>query len=232
MPELKNLLTGLKRQYGAQQVPPAKGPYQLILWENACYLLPDERRAEVFERLRTEIGLAPEQILTAGKARLLPIATRGGMRPDTRVFRWQQIAQLTIDHFGGDLDSVLKLPYKDAKKALKLYPNIGDPAAEKILLYCGVKSDLPLESNGLRTLARYGFGREQKNYGATYKSVQEDIAGQLPSTAQAMLQAHLLLKLHGQTLCKRSAPLCPQCPVADTCALNLGGSSRKQSAPW
>jgi endonuclease III len=232
VPDLKDLLTRLKHRYGAPSLPPAKGPFELILWENACYLLPDQRRAEVFEALRDQVGLAPKKILDAPQTLLLPLAKRGGMRPETRVFRWREIARITLDQFDGDLDALLKLPYKDAKKALKQFPNIGDPAAEKILLYSGVAGDLPLESNGLRVLTRFGFGREQKNYGATYRSVQEAIAADLPRGSRALAQAHLLLREHGQTLCKRNGPNCEACPVTDTCAFSLAGSSRTPSARW
>src|SRR5438105_4599944 len=41
------LIARLKKHYGEPQLPPARGPFELILWENACYLLPDERRAVV-----------------------------------------------------------------------------------------------------------------------------------------------------------------------------------------
>jgi endonuclease III len=223
VPDLKHLLARLKRHYGSPAFPPAKGPFELILWENACYLLPDTRRAEVFEALRDQVGLTAEKILAATQTVLLPLAKRGGMRPETRVFRWREIARITLDQFGGDLNALLKLPYKDAKKALKQFPNIGDPAAEKILLFSGVTGELPLESNGLRVLTRFGFGHEQKNYGATYRSVQEAIAADLPRGSRALAQAHVLLREHGQTLCKRSGPDCDACPVADVCSFSLAG---------
>ncbi len=96
---------------------------------------------------------------------LLPLANRrGGMRPETRVFRWREIARITQTQFSGDLDSILAMPYTKAKKALKQFPTIGDPGAEKILFFCGVASGLPLESNGLRVLVRIGWGRLQKSY--------------------------------------------------------------------
>ena len=171
MADLKDLLARLKHHYGAPSaVPPAKGPFELILWENACYLLPDKRRQEVFEALRNQVGLSPASILGASQAVLLPLATRGGMRPETRVFRWREIARITQDQFKGDLGAILKLPYKEAKKALKQFPNIGDPAAEKILLFSGVTGELPLESNGLRVLTRFGFeGSRYGSHGATYR---------------------------------------------------------------
>ncbi len=224
MPELKPLLDRLKRHYGDPALPPAQGPFELVLWENACYLLPDERRAEVFEGLRTQVGLAPDAILKANREVLLAWAKMGGMRPETRVFRWLEIARITATQFGGDLSQILKQPYAAAKKALKQFPNIGDPGAEKILLYCGVGPGLPLESNGLRVLTRVGFGREQKNYGAMYRSVQEAMAGQLPKGAKQLARAHLLLRQHGKTLCKTNGPLCHACPLAESCNRLLTGS--------
>jgi endonuclease III len=218
MPDFKKLIARLKRHYGEPQLPPAKGPFELVIWENACYLLPDTRRAEVFEGLRRQVGLNPQAIWNADKSALLPLAAMGGMRPEVRVFRWREIARITISQFGGDLDRILKEPYDMAKRALKQFPSIGDPGAEKILLFCGLGPGLPLESNGLRVLTRVGYGRVQKNYGATYRSVQEALSGQLPRDANSLSRAHLLLREHGKTLCKTNAPRCEECPVSDACA--------------
>jgi endonuclease-3 len=198
MAELKKIIAALKRAYGAPTMPPAKGPFELVMWENACYLLPDNRRATVFEGLRKQIGLNAKAILTADPDSLLALATMGGMRPKVRVFRWQEIARITLSQFGGNLDQILKLPYAQAKKALKQFPNIGDPGAEKILMFCGASPGLPLEWNGLRGLTRVGYGRWQKNYGAAYRSVQEALKPELPRKAEAIAQAHMLLRQHGK----------------------------------
>ena len=222
MPDLKQLLIILRKHYGEPAKPPASGPFELVLWENAVYLLPDERRLEVFESLRDQVGLTPKAITEADGNLLLTLARRGGMRPETRVFRWREIARITSFQFGGQLDQILEWPWDKAKRALKQFPNIGDPGAEKILLFCGKAADaLPLESNGLRVLTRVGYGRNQKSYGATYKSVQESIAAELPATVKAQLAAHQLLREHGQTFCKRNDPLCEPCPALSICARKL-----------
>jgi endonuclease-3 len=207
----------LKRHYGVPVAPPAKGPFELVLWENACYLLPDERRLEVFEALRNDVGLTAANIDAATTEVLLPLAKKGGMRPETRVFRWREIARITLQQYDGDLDLILSLPYSEAKKALKQFPNIGDPGAEKILLLCGIASGLPLESNGLRVLVRLGWGRHRKDYGATYRSVQIALKQELPSSVARLKEAHLLLRTHGKTLCKDNGPLCHRCPVSAGC---------------
>jgi endonuclease-3 len=216
--EFKKLITRLKKQYGEPALPPARGPFELVMWENACYLLSDQRRAAVFEALRDQIGMDATSIWKAGKERLFPLAKLGGMRPETRVFRWQEIARITISQFAGNLDAVLQLPYPKAKRALQQFPNIGQPGAEKILMLCGISTGLPLEWNGSRVLLRMGYGRAQKNYGATYRSIQEALEGQLPQDAAALTRAHLLLRHHGKTLCRNNHPLCPECPLAQECA--------------
>jgi endonuclease-3 len=219
MPDFKKLISALKRSYGAPGLPLAKGPFELVMWENACYLLPDDRRAEVFEGLRKQVGMNPKAIQNGDPDTLLALATRGGMRPQVRVFRWQEIARITLSQFDGNLDQIVKLPYAQSKKALKQFPNIGDPGAEKILMFCGVSQGLPLESNGLRILTRVGYGRtHQKNYSAMYRSVQEAIKNELPRRADTIAQAHLLLRQHGKEICKDKSPQCYECPIKEMCA--------------
>ena len=220
-PDFKKLAARLKRHYGEPNLPPATGPFELVLWENACYLLPDARRAAVFEGLRQRVGLSADAIWKADRDTLLELATMGGMRPETRVFRWLEIARITLKQFDGYLDRILKEPYAKAKKALHQFPNIGEPGAEKILLFCGMAEGLPLESNGCRVLTRIGFGREQKNYGATYRSIQEALEGPLPRDAASLARAHLLLRQHGKETCKTTGPNCGACCVVELCAFAL-----------
>jgi endonuclease-3 len=211
------MITRLRQHYGPLAPPPAHDPFGLVLWENACYLLPDERRLEVFTGLRDQVGLNAATIDRAPDSILLPLAKRGGMRPETRVFRWREIARITLQQFAGDLNTILDKPYKEAKRALKLFPNIGDPGAEKILLFCGMSQGLPLESNGLRVLVRLGWARQQKNYSTMYRDVQQNIATTLPRTTPDLQEAFLLLREHGRELCKEKHPLCAQCPLATGC---------------
>ncbi len=227
MQPFSRTIARLKHHYGEPEGPPAKTPFELLIWENACYLLSDERRLEVFESLQKRVGLNAAAILNASDEVLLSLAIRGGMHPETRIFRWREIANITQTQFGGDLSSILALPCIQAKKALKQFPTIGDPGAEKILLLCGMASGLPLESNGLRVLVRIGWGRQQKSYSATYRSVQDDLIPDLPAAADSLKEAHLLLRQHGKTLCKDKVPMCDQCPLTKGCdyAERVVGSS-------
>jgi endonuclease-3 len=211
------MMSRLQQQYGHLEAPPARGPFALVMWENACYLLPDTRRRAVFEAIEEQVGMSAAAIAGAPDAILLPLARQGGMRPEVRVFRWREIARITLQQFEGDLNIILTRPYAEAKRALKKFPNIGDPGAEKILLFCGMSAGLPLESNGLRVLVRVGWARLQKNYGSMYRDVQQNIAPVLPRDTPALQQAFLLLREHGRVTCKDKSPRCGHCPLAHGC---------------
>ena len=156
--------------------------------------------------------------------RFLPLNTLlwGGNRqswhtPRRKCAKLLSIAKIAFEEFDSDLRSVLKKPLPQAKKALKRFPSIGDPGAEKILLFTRSYPVMALDSNGLRVLCRVGFAEEQKNYPATYRLVLDAIHGQLPKDYDSLIRAHQLLRQHGQELCKRSKPHCADCPLSDSC---------------
>ncbi|HEV2688039.1 MAG TPA: hypothetical protein VGV35_05780 [Bryobacteraceae bacterium] len=210
------IIDRLQSTYGRPKAQ-VNDPWEMILWENVAYLLTDERREQAFEALRSRVGLKPEQILAAPQATLLEIAKMGGMRPEVRVERLRQISRIALKEFGGDLKPACKLPLKQAKKAMQLFPNIGEPGAEKILLFSKNHAVLGLDSNGLRVLRRIGYGHEHKNYSATYRSVQESVAGEIGPDCVPLIKANQLLRQHGKERCKTDDPLCRICPLTDLC---------------
>ncbi len=210
------LVDKLQQHYGALAPPPSTDPLELIIWENIAYLASDERRAAAFAALKRDIGTRPEQILAAKHSALAAIG-KAGILPDISAEKLLAIAKIAHEEFDSDLRSVLKKPLPQAKKALKKFPSIGDPGAEKILLLTRSYPLMALDSNGLRVLCRVGFAEEQKNYSATYRLVQDAIRGQLPGDYDSLIRAHQLLRQHGQELCKRSKPLCAECPVRNGC---------------
>jgi len=119
--------------------------------------------------------------------------------------------------YNGDLRAILKLPQKDAMKALKKFPSVGEPLAERILMMTHTYPVLSLDSNGLRVLQRLGFAAVLKDYSASYRAMREALASQLPVDFDVLIRAHLLLKRHGRELCKTTRPLCVQCPLEHDC---------------
>ena len=190
----------------------------MILYANCGYPATDASCTKGFELLKKEIGLRPEQILAASDAKLLAVARQCGMLPEVRVQRWREIAARVKHDFGGDLRAALQKTLKEARKALKLFPTIGDPGADKILLFTRTAPVPAVPSNCVEVPVRLLLGAPLKNYSQNYRAAQEAFRAELPADCTAMLRAHLLLKQHGQEICKRTRPLCEQCPVSADCA--------------
>ena len=216
-PNLQKIISQLAAHYGDPEPPITTDPFELILLENLAYLVSDERRAEAFKTLRKHAGTKPHEILAADHEDLLQATKLGGMHPELRVSRLKEIALIAMNEFGGDLKQVLKLPLPKAKQALRKFSSIGEPSAEKILLFTRAYPVLGLDSNGLRVLVRLGFGEEKKSYTATYRAVQDAINVQLKDDYDWLISTHALLRQHGKELCKTNAPLCEKCPVRKSC---------------
>ena len=216
--KLQSVIIRLERHYGKPSHPPSTDPFELILWEQVGYLVDDERRAEAFNLLRARVGLTPGDILAASEKTLLEITKVGGaIAAPARAKRLREASRLVLTEFNGDLRKVLQEPFTKARKALSRFPSIGEPGAEKILLFTHSHPVMALESNGLRALVRLGYAAEQRNYDATYRKVRDAIQKELKQDYSWLIRAHQLLRRHGQNLCKRSRPLCRNCPLTDLC---------------
>lgn len=213
---LLQIVQTLQARYGEQKPPTLIGLWEMILWENVAYLADDDRRLQAFKTLKKQIGFRPMQILSAADEALLEV-TRHGIMAEQSAAKLRQCAQIVLEEFDGDLRPVLKLPLAKAKKALQQFPGMGEPGAEKLLLFTRTHPVLALESNGLRVLLRVRFGELKQSYSALYRRVQQYVAADLTPDCAWLIQAHLLLRRHGQELCRRSKPLCNQCPLIEGC---------------
>ncbi len=220
-PLFPKIIADLEAHYGKPQPPVITDPLGLILYETIAYLANDERRDAAFDALRKQVGLEPTAILAASMGKLTNITRLGGIHPELRAARLKEIAQIVLNDFDGDLNSVLQLSLPKALKALRKFPAIGAPGAEKILLFTKTYPLLSLESNGLRVLLRLGFGEYRKNYSASYASVQEALKDQIGNDFDFLTGAHQLLRQHGKELCRTTNPACDICPVKLSCAYYL-----------
>ncbi len=217
MAPLNELLDQLERHYGPIKRPEINDPFEMILWENVAYLVDDERRGETFSLLKRRVGLKPGQILAVQPQVLREVTKHGGILTDQRAQKLVESAEIAVREFDGNLQSILDLPAAKAKKVLQKFPGIGEPGAEKILLFCRKLPVLALESNGMRVLLRLGYGKEETNYTASYRCIRKAVEREVISDFDWLIRAHLLLRHHGQQICKRNLPHCDECPVSRAC---------------
>jgi endonuclease-3 len=216
-------LDALEAVYGQQQPNCPTDPYLFIVWWHCGYPASDAACAKGWEGLQREIGVAPEALLAANPTQLAAALKPGGMVPELRAMRLKEIAERIEKEFGGTLLEGLKgLPMARVRAALKKFPNIADPGADRIMLFGGISPVAAVPSNCPHVLVRIQMGQERENYGATYKEAQAMIEKEVPVKFDARTRAYLLLKVHGQKVCKLKNPKCGECPVAASCAFFAG----------
>jgi len=215
--KLQKIIADLEELYGTPKPPKVTSPYELILYEAVAYLVSDEKRDATYDALAERIGLGPVQILEAPLNIILEVLKPGGMQPEGRLEKLRKTALLYMQEFRGSFAETLLLPLPKAKKAFMKFPSIGEPSAEKILLFSRTFPLLALDSNGLRALRRIGYGKDEKNYSTCYRSIREDIKDEIKEDYDWLIKAHQLLRKHGQQLCKRSEPFCKSCPFTKIC---------------
>ena len=160
----------------------------------------------------------PRRLLEATSRKIALAVRAGGLIPELRALRLKEIAKQVTEEFGGDLRTALTGSLFEARKTLKKFPGIADPGADRILLFAGIKPIAAVPSNCTQVLVRILYGREGESYNVNYRQGQQAISADVPETFEARSRAYLLLKHHGQEICKRSSPKCEKCNVNSTCA--------------
>ncbi len=220
---LPALLDTLERLYGKQKPSWPVDPYEFVVWWNCGYPASDATCAKGWGKLQSEVGIDPRSLLKASVRKLTSAVRAGGIVPELRASRLKEIATRVEEEFGGDLRAALAASLPEARKTLKKFPGIADPGADRILLFAGIAPVAAVPSNCTQVLVRILHGQERENYGVNYRQAREAIEVDVPEEFEARRRAFLLLKHHGQEICKRTSPKCEVCPVSLNCAYFAAG---------
>jgi len=216
---LARLLDSLEAFYGPQLPDWPTDPYQFLIWWHCGYPASDAACAKGWMSLTSRFEVDTESLLAANAGELAEALKPGGMVPELRAARLKEIAERVQKEFGADLcGSLRRMPIARARTALKKFPGIADPGADRILLFAGIAPLPAVPSNCPHVLLRMQLGYEPEKYAVAYAEAQKMITDGVAEKPDARIRAYLLLKRHGQEVCKRTNPKCAVCPVADSCA--------------
>ena len=227
MLDLPLVLDRLAEVYGEPPPLPQRGVFEWLVYENVAYLVDDARREQAYELLRKHGAITPRGLAQVPDTVLAGVASRG-ILAEHQAHKLRRIASLAQQE---DLQALGQRPLREAKRVLMRFPSIGEPGAEKILLFARAHAVLGLDSNGVRVLTRLGLVSEGKSYAATYRQVQALAELYRVRGIEWLIRAHQLLRQHGQELCRRSRPLCEGCPLTDVCLYYAGTGVALSAAP-
>ena len=222
------ILDTLESFHGPQVVQWPTDPYEFLLWWHCGYPASEERCSRGWTSLNAQIGSSPDKLLHAPSSTLTRALKPGGMIPELRAGRLKAIAERVQRQFNGDLGSALRRqPLPEVRALLKKFPGIADPGADRIILFGGIAPVAAVPSSCPQVLVRIEVGQPPATYSGSYRQAQQIIDRHVPGTFAARTRAFLLLRQHGQQVCKRSNPQCTRCPVVGSCHFALGHPGKK-----
>ncbi|HLI34675.1 MAG TPA: endonuclease III domain-containing protein [Terriglobia bacterium] len=195
---------------GSQGWWPARTRMEVILgailtqnttWRNAARALARLRKAGLF-KLKKLRQLSPEELE-------IYVRPAGFFRQKAATI--SNFVKWLDQRHQGSLHSLFSTPSELLRQELMKLKGLGDETVDAILLYAGRKPFFVADAYTRRILSRHGWLPAN----ADYATAQELIHRQLPRDPQLFNEFHALLVEIGKHYCKKQAPDCGKCPLAE-----------------
>jgi endonuclease III related protein len=210
---MSHLLTAYERlhaAFGPQHWWPGESPFEImvgaVLVQNTAW-----RNVERAIRNLYDAGVMDPNALYALPAEELAELIRPAGYFQVKARRLRNLLKLVVEDYGGALDAMFAVEPFVLREQLLGVHGIGPETADAILLYAGGRPTFVVDTYTHRVLARHGW----IEYDAGYHEIKEFCESSLPADAALYNEYHALLVRVGKEHCRRAAPRCESCPLAD-----------------
>jgi endonuclease III related protein len=194
--------------FGPQNWWPGETPFEIIVgavltqntnWRNVSKAIDNLREAELLSFNSLKL-LAVDEIATY-------------IRPsgyyNLKAKRLRNLFDMIEEVYFGELDLFLQDSLASGRENLLSVKGVGPETADSILLYaCGLPTFV-IDTYTHRVFSRHQLVDEETDY----ESMQDLFVSQLPQDVQLYNEYHALIVRVASTYCKKTNPLCEQCPL-------------------
>jgi endonuclease III len=212
---LEGHVAALQKFYGAVPTPP-RDPFALFVWEIMSGHSTPRKRDAALAALKKIPALTPDTMWRAPQKKLEAAVAAAGPYTEQRLLALRK----GIDHFrrAPDLPKTIRGPLKEALKALKGLPQMGEAGGYRMLLFAADHPVLPVDARLSRVAKRLGYGSgDHTSWPALARSIRGAVAGDLPAETAVYRRAYLYLSHHGGATCTEADPHCRVCPLRRDC---------------
>jgi endonuclease III len=223
-PRLSSQLADLQRFYGLL-APPPNDAYALFAWEVLSrQSLPAGRDAAMADLRRAHI-LTPDAVVRAPRAALEAAVAPAGSSVALRLDALKAGAEVFRRH--RTLPVTIRGPLPNARRSLRLLPQLDPPGAHRMLLFAGDHPIVPVDARVLRVAARLGYAGSEK---PPFRRTRLTLGALLGGEREAFRRAFIYLSHHGSLTCTDRDPHCRVCPLAPECPEALGALQRSRQS--
>jgi len=208
VPTLVNIYTSLLDHFGPQQWWPGETALEVLV---GAVLTQNTNWANVS---RAIANLKEENLLSLATLAILPEAVlaekiRSSGYFNLKARRLKNLLSLINQDAAGDLDLFFNQETLILREKLLSVKGIGPETADSILLYAAQKPVFVVDAYTYRMLTRHGLIGQETDYA----EMQDLFMDTLPADVKLFNEYHALIVRLGKEYCKKSRPLCQQCPL-------------------
>jgi len=203
---LLRLLSNYERRWRPKTDDPFKSLIRTILSQNTNY----RNEAAAFERLENMVGVTPKRLSESSVEKIAEAIKPAGMY-NRRSVVLNAVAKEVIKRFAGDLNSVIEMPYDNAREALMNLTGVGPKTADVLLMFDGGNAIIPVDRHIFRISKRLKLVPEK----AGYEQVRETLEKATPLGRHEDI--HVFLIRFGREFCRALNPRCEECFLTDLC---------------
>ena len=194
--------------FGPQNWWPGETPFEIIVgavltqntnWRNVSKAIDNLREAELLSFNSLKL-LAVDEIATY-------------IRPsgyyNLKAKRLRNLFDMIEEVYFGELDLFLQDSLASGRENLLSVKGVGPETADSILLYACELPTFVIDTYTHRVFSRHQLVDEETDY----ESMQDLFVSQLPQDVQLYNEYHALIVRVASTYCKKTNPLCEQCPL-------------------
>jgi endonuclease-3 related protein len=159
-------------------------------------------------------NLKNENLMTFEKLHELPVESLAQkIKPagyfNIKAARLKNLLNFIGTEYGGSLEDMFALEKQCLREEILTVKGIGPETADSILLYAGNKPVFVVDAYTHRIFTRHDLVSPEDGY----YELQEYFMLSLPEDTALFNEYHALIVRLGKEFCKKSKPLCRQCPL-------------------